>query len=619
MNCTRFVAHLLMAALLYTTAVAQNPVSPNVSGRTKPQLTPEQQKAQQELERKAVLLLEDLVSDAMSLKLTENRIFVLTSAADLLWKRDETRARTLLREAMNQYYSLAQADPQSKEGMFENRVNMRTFLLQLLAGRDTKMALEFLRATRQAPPGSKERSGQLGQDFDKQFELQLAVRMAENDPQSALQIAEDTLSKELNHQVLEIWSSLQRKDPNLANRLSTQIIAKLKNTDLLKGYATSSTAFAMMMDLRQRLKDAQKEPSASSSSSSTASTSGSSVAEMQQTYRELLDLVVTAVLKLTAANLLDIQEQNQARGLLTQTQSLLPEIEKYLPSRAVAVRAKLSQFDKAFYHSTSPQESYEGIQNKSSAELVEMAAKARPEMREFYYRQALTKAIEEGDGERAKQIAKEQFGEAAMLEPVLQQLEEQKIQRAAEQGKFDEARQSVAAMKAEEEKARALVTLAKQAEAKGDQKLQRELLEEARGLLGTQTETRQQVTDQLALATAYLSLEADRSFDILESAIDKLNAVMSALVLLDSFDQGGRFREGEMMMSGADFASGFTDNFDEQILAFARRDFDRTRSALKRWQVNEVRLMVSLMMIEKIIGEQKETRRSFYPPRAFIE
>lgn len=206
-----------------------------------------------------------------------------------------------------------------------------------------------------------------------------------------------------------------------------------------------------------------------------------------------------------------------------------------------------------------------------------------------------------------------------MLEPVLQQLEEQKIQRAAEQGKFDEARQSVAAMKAEEEKARALVTLAKQAEAKGDQKLQRELLEEARGLLGTQTETRQQVTDQLALATAYLSLEADRSFDILESAIDKLNAVMSALVLLDSFDQGGRFREGEMMMSGADFASGFTDNFDEQILAFARRDFDRTRSALKRWQVNEVRLMVSLMMIEKIIGEQKETRRSFYPPRAFIE
>src|SRR3989440_2526452 len=55
----------------------------------------------QELEKKTLSLLDETVSAAWSLKLPENRSYVLTKAADLLWPHDEKRARGLFWEALN--------------------------------------------------------------------------------------------------------------------------------------------------------------------------------------------------------------------------------------------------------------------------------------------------------------------------------------------------------------------------------------------------------------------------------------------------------------------------------------------------------------------------------------
>jgi len=55
----------------------------------------------QELERKTLGLLDEIVAAAWSLKLPENRSFVMASAAELLWPRDEKRARNLYWEAFN--------------------------------------------------------------------------------------------------------------------------------------------------------------------------------------------------------------------------------------------------------------------------------------------------------------------------------------------------------------------------------------------------------------------------------------------------------------------------------------------------------------------------------------
>jgi hypothetical protein len=49
----------------------------------------------QELEKKTLALLNEIASAGWSLKLPENRVFVMVNAADLLWPVDEKRARNL--------------------------------------------------------------------------------------------------------------------------------------------------------------------------------------------------------------------------------------------------------------------------------------------------------------------------------------------------------------------------------------------------------------------------------------------------------------------------------------------------------------------------------------------
>ena len=55
----------------------------------------------QELERKTLALLDETVAAAWGVRLPENRSFILTNAADLLWTRDEKRARNMFWEALN--------------------------------------------------------------------------------------------------------------------------------------------------------------------------------------------------------------------------------------------------------------------------------------------------------------------------------------------------------------------------------------------------------------------------------------------------------------------------------------------------------------------------------------
>src|SRR5262245_19215017 len=64
-----------------------------------PQTSDQQDKDKPTPEKKAILLLDQVIGEAGSLKLPENRIYIQIAAGDLLWVRDEPRARVLFGEA----------------------------------------------------------------------------------------------------------------------------------------------------------------------------------------------------------------------------------------------------------------------------------------------------------------------------------------------------------------------------------------------------------------------------------------------------------------------------------------------------------------------------------------
>src|SRR3954471_4063177 len=94
----------VLLLLLYSSAPAQTPDNQSLlNGQEQQQQAIEMKK---ELERKTLALLDNIITSAQTLKLPENRALVFSSAADLIWARDEKRARALFKEALNNLNAL---------------------------------------------------------------------------------------------------------------------------------------------------------------------------------------------------------------------------------------------------------------------------------------------------------------------------------------------------------------------------------------------------------------------------------------------------------------------------------------------------------------------------------
>ena len=102
-------------SVLILFAVFISPVSlAQVSEKEKAEKELERRK---ELQRKTLGLLDEVIGGAWSLKLPENRSFVLITSAELLWPYDEKRARSLFWEALNSLNlpNAMSGDPATKE------------------------------------------------------------------------------------------------------------------------------------------------------------------------------------------------------------------------------------------------------------------------------------------------------------------------------------------------------------------------------------------------------------------------------------------------------------------------------------------------------------------------
>ena len=85
---------LSFAAISFAQDTTQTPATAQASP------DPQQQAEEKaKLERKATVLLEQVIAEAQSLKLPENRIRISVAAGDMLWDKNPARARGLFVEA----------------------------------------------------------------------------------------------------------------------------------------------------------------------------------------------------------------------------------------------------------------------------------------------------------------------------------------------------------------------------------------------------------------------------------------------------------------------------------------------------------------------------------------
>ena len=594
------------------------PVAPGVAqvpaAQDKGQVTEEQAA----LEKKALDLLDRTIGDGRSLRLPENRARVQFTAGDLVWKRDEKRARGFFAEAAASCAEMISAlDVANRRGDNQIQVasQLRQEMLMVVARRDAELALEFLRATRfpslpQNDPAFVR--GGFRPDQDANIEASLLVQLAANDPKLALRLAEESLDKgEYSSRLVQLLSQLQDKDKAAADKLADKIARKLRSENLLTNQSARGLATSLL----------SRGPRAGGAGSNSASADSTSTQVLDAAaYRDLLEAVIASGLSFTQSAGQPTSRggpgagvggrgpggfgpqfgQNGGIGLLMALESLLPQIDKNLPGRSQAVRQKLKEMGvNADARGAARSELNNLTQQGSVDAILQTASTAAPDMQNRLYLQAARKALNEGNADRATQIATEHLN-PEMRKSMLQEVDRQKFVKAALESKIEEIRPALAVLRPEEERINVLSQMATAVGQAGNRKLALELLDEASSSAGRRAENYAQLEAQLKVAHAYAALDPSRSFDALQPGINQINEMLSAATLLNGFEVRV-FKDGEMPLQGGSQLSEIISNFARELGSQARLQFDAAQAAAEKFQRPEARIIAHLAIARGVL------------------
>jgi hypothetical protein len=603
-----------------------------------PQPSPEDQDKQKaEREKNAYRLLDQIIDEAQTLRLVENRVRIQVNAADLLWEQNQGRARSLFASAAEGIAELNRT--QSTNNDRRNQVvdangfgmqgygppNMRVFQLRqelvLTAARhDAALAYQLLASTKppaNTQPTANARDPRVQLNSEDNLEQQLLGRIASLDPKFAAQNADQMLEKgQFPSTVSDVINQLYKQDAAAAEKLADKTVKKLQAANIL----AKSDAGTLVQTL---LRGGPRPTGDSNSSSANAQPQRWPAVLGQTAYVDLLSTVVDAALKATppaqtnqrAMNrggtgpnngppqMTDSQvEQMNARRLLAGLQQTLPMIDQYLPSKAALVRQKMSEF---FTPNNSAMnmnigQTFSALQGNPTADaLVQAAATAPPQMQPRLYQQAAYKAIEEGDTDRARQIANDHLQNNAR-DSVMQRIDFRELAKKAEGARLDEIRQTVARLQTDNEKIDLLIQIAGDTQ-KTNEKLAVQVLDEARQIVNHRATNYQQFEQQLKVAHAFADVDAARAFEVLEPGIGQLNELLQAASTLSGFEIN-MFRDGEMAIQGGNGLTATVNRYGQELAVLAKNDFERAETLTGRFQFTEPRIMTRLAIVQGLLN-----------------
>lgn len=576
--------------------------------------------ARKELEAKALALLEDALAEAQGLKLAENRVRAQTVAAGPLWSRDERAARAAFKAAADNIAALANGlDPEDPQFFDAARavLEMRNELAQAVAPHDPKLALDFLRATRQPHSEAFRGQGDWLLNQEQMMEANLAGQIAARDPRQALAAAEETLNRGVSSGLVGVLQQLNAQDPASASKLAGEIVQKLRPETIRDDGEASSVAYQLLALTKpaetsaaasqQQVAVVGEGPvSISVSGCVKCLTNGNGLSLDPQTRADLVE-------KLVAAAMSAQPNRGGSYNIFQAIQALVPELEKTAPARVAPLRQRAAELERAFNPQGDAWKDYRELMEKGTVEaMLEAAPKAPPEVRDNLYSNAAWKTLNDGgDAERARQIA-DNLSNPQQRAQLRKGIEQQLQQRAAEQGRFAEALQIASRQTTVEEKVQALVQIAGAASANGDRATALQVLAQARGLLEGQVHTQAQFDAWLQVAAAYAPLDADASFTMVEAGIGQLNELVDAAAAVNGFGQEA-FKDGELKWQAGYPWNELIRQCAGTLATLAPSNFERASADAKSFRRADTRAAAQLTLAQNLLNTLAPQR----PPQRF--
>jgi hypothetical protein len=620
-----FVSSLVLACAVF--AAAQESTAPSATA----QQTPDPQRQQEEklkLESKAAALLEQVVSEAQGLKLPENRIRVQIAAGDMLWDKSAARARGLFSDA-GAILSQMMLDVDRTDRNDLQTVNQLRQELVLTAGRhDAELGYQLLRSTQQQTPATNVLNGRRLPDQQNNLEQNLLATIAATDPKVAYQKAAESLDKgEYPTSLVRVLAQLQSKDQEAFKKLSEKALSRLGSDNLVASREATSLALSL---LRPGPRAASTSTATSTDANDSKSPTNTNQVLSETAYHDLMDNAITAALSVTSLapggnnprargggggrvvraivpnpqNPPDEAQtrQNNARTLLSGMQTMLQQIDQYLPERASAVRQKLTDLGMGNNSNAAiGNQMRAAMQQGTSDSLAAAATTAPPQIQSYLYREAAQKAIDEGNPDRALQIANDHLDETGR-NSIMQAVDFKRMATTASPEKLDEIKRKLAALPSDSDRVKYLIDLST-ATQKDNPKLALRFLDDARNLVNKRAANYKDLEDQIKVADAYVPLDPKKSFELLESGIGQLNELLSAAAVLNGFEVE-IFKEGELSLKGDSDLIGMVWRYGQELASLAKVDFEHARMTADRFQLAEPRLNAKLSIVQSILGTQ---------------
>lgn len=581
----------------------------------------DKEKAQKELEQKQVLerkslaLLDEIVAASWSLKLPENRSLVMASAADLLWAKDEKRARNLFWEAFNSLglpnvpaedsstQPATAKDPKTK-GEVSKRAQtektqtlnqyyvmfgLRRDFLRRVAQRDPQLALEMLRATRLRPPLDV-KANYLPDERD--VEQEIANVAVSHDPKQALLIARESLTRGLTFQLLGVLFELKRLSPETASEFAGDLIDKIQTANL----ATDMVAWSISMELL-RLARTRDVPADNST------LGGPALKLTEDQKRQLVELLINAAMSATAKG-----------NLVMDLAEIMPEVEQFAPDRVTNLRTRMAEASRLVGQNQGELQLYGSLESKGTPEdLVKAGASAGEDMRRELFQAAVTKAILQNKTEALRDFIKNNVADGSQRNNLTKLLDENQLGWAVRRGDVDELRKLLPVITLKAQRATAMAEIAMLLEKKGEHDEALKMADDALALVKVDLASETQSNALMAVLLAYSLINPPRAFALIEPIVDRLNDDISRLLLLDRVVRSGAVKNGEILMLqtiSPDFA---ILRFGKGIVALANADFNRTKALADRFQRTELRLMAELMIAQALLRDNPPVAKTSAP------
>jgi hypothetical protein len=293
--------------------------------------------------------------------------------------------------------------------------------------------------------------------------------------------------------------------------------------------------------------------------------------------------------------------QNNARTLLFSLQGMLPQIDQYNPDRAAAVRQKLTDLGVNNNAMNFVNQMRTATQQGTSDSLMTAASAAPPQAQSFFYQQAAQKAIDEGNTERATQIANDHLNEA-QKNTIMQAIDFKRLTTTASAEKLNEIKQKLAALPSDSDRVKYLIDLAG-ATQKDNPKLASKFLDDANALVAKRAMNYKDFEDQIKVAHAYATVDAKRSFQILDAGIAELNELLAAATVLNGFEVD-IFKDGEMSSRSDSDLVGMVARFSLELGSLSKVDFDGAHLTADKFQLPEARMTARLSIVQSVMGTQ---------------